>query len=402
MAPGIGRSIAAGFTVANRSIAGMGLYVGFNILLVLSLGLVAILTVLPTRVPWAAVGRLITQAGETATSPPSDTDQASVEPAPAAEPQAPESPPPAEPAVAPEPPPAPQPPDAATEAPETAPEETTLFDETAKPDEVVAPSEPVVATSAQPVSLSETPSQLTNEDEQLVGEWLGRAWPVSILWILFALVGWTWLYAGQLGYLVQGVRAGRASVSAFWVEGTRCFWPIWWASWLGVLAGLVVFAVIAGVIVGVIALAQAVPVWVLAILGVLLSLGALVGLVWLAVPMTLWPLAIVANHLGPIASLRAAFRATRGRWWRLFGLLVVLTCIALGVWMVVWVLDMIGSVFMVLGPVGIVVGFGFLLLMRLVDWAVNLYLGFATLAASIRFYEDCHGARATTAAVGGT
>ena len=111
-------------------------------------------------------------------------------------------------------------------------------------------------------------------------------------------------------------------------------------------------------------------------------LAFLVGMVWLGVRLAFWPLAVVIDRRGPIAGLAATFRATRGRWMQLFGLMALFGLMGFGLWLVGVLLEVAGR------AVGGAAEVGIAIVSSLAMLTANLYLGFATLAALIRFYED--------------
>ncbi|MDP3702856.1 MAG: hypothetical protein Q8R78_00485, partial [Candidatus Omnitrophota bacterium] len=108
----------------------------------------------------------------------------------------------------------------------------------------------------------------------------------------------------------------------------------------------------------------------------------LVGMVWLGVRLAFWPLAVVIDRRGPIAGLATTFRATRGRWTRLFGLMTLFGLMGFGVWLAGTLLEVVGR--SLGGPAEVTMA----VLSGLLSLGANLYLGFATLASLIRFYED--------------
>lgn len=61
----------------------------------------------------------------------------------------------------------------------------------------------------------------------------------------------------------------------------------------------------------------------LIVLGVILAVAAFVGLIWLLVRLTLAYPAIVMEGLGPVAALRRSFGLVGGRWWRVFGTMLL-------------------------------------------------------------------------------
>jgi hypothetical protein len=105
-------------------------------------------------------------------------------------------------------------------------------------------------------------------------------------------------------------------------------------------------------------------------------------MVWLGVRLAFWPLAVVIDRRGPIAGLSATFRATRGRWMSLFGLMALFGLMGFGLWLVGVLLEVAGR------AVGGPVEGGIAIVSSVAILAANLFLGFTSLAALIRFYED--------------
>jgi hypothetical protein len=267
----------------------------------------------------------------------------------------------------------------AEEAPPAAPEGTPP----ATP-EAAAPAAPEPATPPVGGDAGERTDQDKMQAEQIrmVQEWLGRAWPILlILFLLFVAVS-VWLLGAQTGYLAKRVMTQQSSLGEFWAAGARAFWPLLGAWGLILLAlgaiGLVVW--------GVAALSAAMPGWLLTILLVILW----IGLMWLAIRLAFWLIAVVVDHVGPLGGLRASLRATRGHWWRLFGLLAIWLLIGFGVQLPLELLQELGNV--AGGALALVAG----LTGAVVGGIANVYLGFASLAAFIRFYEDTKPAPVST------
>lgn len=339
MAIGIGRSIREGFRAANKSWAGIGVVIGVWIVLAI-IGVVGI----GLTNPPAGLGE---QAGipvAEIVSPPADTTT-DVTPAPA--------------------------------------EGATLFTELETAEDASSLAPEGVAPPAGD-DAGERPAQDKEQEEQnrLVQEWVGRAWPVLLVGVLLFVAVSIWLFGGQIGYLAQRVMTQQSSLSQFWTAGARAFWPL-----LG--ASLLMFVAFGGLalLVGVGAAPRAaVPDWFLAVLVVILC----VALVWVAIRLAFWFIAIVVDRTGPIGGFRASLRATRGRWWRLFGLILLLTLISIGVQLPLGLLEGLGRL----------AGGAAMLATQLISGVVGgiakVYLGFASLAAFIRFYEDAKAATAST------
>ncbi len=208
-------------------------------------------------------------------------------------------------------------------------------------------------------------------------EWVGRAWPILLIGVLLYMAVGIWLLGGQIGYLAARVRTQQSSLSEFWAAGARAFWPLLGAS----LLMLVAFGGLALIVVGGAALSTAMPGWLLAILLVILW----IALVWVAIRLAFWFIAIVVDHAGPVGGFRASVRATRGYWWRLFGLILLLALISFGVQLPFGLLEGVGRL----------VGGAAALVTRVVGAVgggiANVYVGFVFTAAFIRFYEDAKG-----------
>ena len=370
MGPRIKRSIAEGFRAANRSWLGIGFFAaGLAAVTVLSIGLI-LATKPPPELfeepvePAAALPTIdlmesaFAQEPEGAASPEEPAAQpeetpAATEPAPAMEPAA-------QPAGEPE-------------AAGTAPApfdagEANLFEELEGADEFTLP-EPNAA-----------PPDVTADDARVrvIGQWFGRAWPLLLIALLLAAAGNVWLSGGQISYLAKQVSAQRAPVSEFWVAGSRAFLPL-----IGAWAlSLAVAAAVVGVLALVAALLAILPEAARAVLGTLVAVGLLIGFVWLVVRLSFWFIAIVVEGVGPIAGLKASFRASRGRWWRLTGLgllMVLLSYVAsLPFALLGWLGSRIG------GGAGVALG----LAGNVGGILMSLYVGFVMLAAYLRFYAD--------------
>lgn len=248
-----------------------------------------------------------------------------------------------------------------------------------------APTAPATeaATAAVPGGADAESARKREEENRAVGVWFGRAWPVVLFCaVLFLAVG-TWLSGGQIGYLAKRLLTGQAGLSEFWIVGARAFWPLLGATILG-------FLIIGGIALGVIlivawlgsVLSTTLPVWLLRVLGLLTGAAALIGLIWLVVRLSCWPIAIVQDRVGPIAGLKASARATRGHMWFVIGLGLLLWLISVGVWLPFGVVEFLG------GSLGGAAAAAMSLIGRLLGGVANLYAGFVSLAAFIRFYED--------------
>ncbi len=357
MKPGIGRSIGAGFRAANRSWPGMGLIAGisiglFLIALVIFGGGIAL-----THMPEQLVRQLLTQG-------------------------------PVVPAIR-----AAAPQQAAPSA--VAPRSTTAAQtETPSASTTSATAQPAAATTSAATSQPATDKQ--TELVQLWDEWFGRAWPVLLMCLLIGLpilIGVNvWLQGGQIGYVGRLVTNQQAALSEFWSAGTKAFGAMFgaWLISLGVTIALTLGVVLVAMLFG--AVPNAVPSAVLGVLGFILAVAAVVALVWLAVRLSFWFIAIVMDHAGPMSGLKVSFQVTRGRWWKTFGLMLVLVLIAIGIGLVFRLFERAGNAAGGFG--GGVLAF----VVGVVQLIVNLYLGFVTTAAFIQFYQDTKAAPSGPAA----
>lgn len=341
MEPGIGRSIKEGFRAANRSWAGIGFMAACSI------GIL-----------------LVTVLGVMATNPPQELFQQ-----PAADEREPVSP--AE--------------QAAQQVPVPEEKPGDLFKQMGAAEESPAPAQsPEAMVDVDPAagSPSTAEAEARAKQERALRQWLGRAWPVLLVLAIIVFSASLWIAGGQIGYLVQWVRGERARVSEFWVAGTRSFGALLAGSlmWLLALGGLSLMVSL--VVMALSALAGAAPGWIAVVLGLLLGLAGVTGLIWAGVRLSFWFIAIVADRLGPIQGLRSGFRRSRGRWWRLFCLGVLMVLISVATQLPFGILEGIGNLIGGAAAVALVV------VSNLTGSVVNLYVAFAMLAAYVRFYED--------------
>jgi len=259
-----------------------------------------------------------------------------------------------------------------------------LMSLTNMPEELRRPPQPAVAVTAPQPEVPATEPDATVENAQAraereaaerwtrtATEWFGRAWPILLLMFALTLAANTWLTGAQIGYLSKIVQDGKANLAEFWQAGTRAF-PALLGAWLltmGLLGLVIVVLMI---------IANVLPAVVGTLLWLLIALGAAAALVWLAIRLMFWYPAIVLNGVGPLAGLKASFRASRGRWWKLCGLIALLGLIFLGVSLLLGIIEGLGTA--VAGGVGMAIS--------LVRAVVNLYLGFVSMAAVLRFYAD--------------
>lgn len=330
MQPSIGRSIGQGFRVASRMWAGIGVFAGCSIALMVVTGLLVALTRPPEE--------LFTER-------------------PAAEQAAPTPPP-------------------------TTPAETPDVTESLDSSGDVTASAPAAASAA---SAPDAEAAARQEDERrvrVIGDWVGRAWPVLLLCFLLFTVAKVWLTGGQLGYVAARIADPHARIVTFFHAGGRAFWALL-RGWLLMAAAFIV-AVLAMLIIILImgGLARVMPGWLLAVLAVLLTLALIAGVVWLSVKLLLWFIAIVVDGIGPLAGLRASVRATRGAWWPLAGLSVLLGAVSLGVGLVLVIGEWVGRV--IGGPAGMILT----VLTSLVYMVGYFYLLFVSSVAFVQWYID--------------
>ena len=353
MGPSIRRALSEGFRAANRSWAGIGFF-GGTMLLVTVASLFAIAATNPPAPPRPA------QEGAAVPSPTT----------------------PAAPAV--EPP-------ASTPAPASASPAATgdvnLFNQldTTQPLAVPADATPpsAAASTPAPAASAQAPA---NEQEQAFRAWVGRAWPLVLFIILVILVVNVWLSGGQIGYLAAKVNGQPAPLALFWQDGGRAFGRLLgaWALMMGAGAAFLLILALAS------ALLASLPEGVRRVLGwlVLLTLGA--AGVWLLVRLSFWFIAVVVDRVGPVAGLKASLRATKGRWLRTAGLGLLIGLISLGVSLGFGLVEGLGN--LIGGAAAVALG----LTGNLAGLVASLYIGFAALAAYIKFYQDIKTAVSST------
>jgi hypothetical protein len=205
---------------------------------------------------------------------------------------------------------------------------------------------------------------------------------VLLLCVLLAVAANVWLTGGQIGYLAARIMAQPARISAFWRHGSKAFGRLLGGSLLA-LAGVGAMALVVFLIGALMsALGRIMPEWLVVVLSLLLGLAILAAIVWLIIRLSFWFITVVVEGRGPVAGLKESFRATRGRWWKLFGLGALLAAISYVVMLLLGLLDLVGR--SLGGPSAGVLGF----LSGLLSIAANLFLSFVGLAAYLRFYED--------------
>lgn len=356
MEPAIGRSLKEGLRVASRSWAGMGFFAGLWMLI----AVIAVGCLVATNPPLALFQH-----------PSLDGVGGQPQPAPPA-PSAPETTAPTMPA------------DATSDS-------STLFQQLA----TTPATQPATATpaTAPPPALTQgsrgapSPRAATDAAERTrqLDAWFSRAWPLLLVCLLLFVAANVWLNAGQIGYLAQ--RGGPApppgaGLAAFWTAGTQAFGALLAASLLMMLAvGLPFVAFIAVSV----ALPPGGRVMVL-----LLGIAALVGLVWLGVRFFFFAIAIVLDRQGAVAGFKTSFRLTRGRWWKVFGLALVLAFISYAVLLPFSLVEWVGT--LTGGAAAVVFG----LLGNLGTLLASLFMGFLSLAAFIQCYQDLKSSPPTT------
>jgi hypothetical protein len=272
--------------------------------------------------------------------------------------------------------------------------EADLFDQLSVPEdeqftelEADEPTEPDAGLAAnEAVQRLEAAQAATEEQERRLIEWLGRAWPLLLVCVLALVAANVWLTGGQIGYLAKRVMTQQAAVAEFWRVGARAFWPVLGAVLLSfvIVVGLGVLMVLLGA--GLAVLVSALPDLAAALVGLILGLLALAVLVWLGVRLVFWLIAVVTEPVGPIRGLSASFRATKGHWWRSFGLMALLGVISLATMLIFGLADRLGAF---IGGAGGAVLSG---LSNILGWVAGVFLGFVATAALIRFYADTKSA----------
>ena len=237
---------------------------------------------------------------------------------------------------------------------------------------VAAPAAPV-----QPAATTAPTESAMQRAERVIGEWFGRAWPMVLLLAFLFIAGSTWLNGGQIGYLAKCISAGRAALSEFWTTGSRAFAALLGSSLLGLVAVAGLAAVWFALVVGLIASEQTA----LVVLGMLLAAAVIAAVVWIGVRLSFWFIAVVLNHQGPLAALKASFQATRGRWWRVLWLGCLAGLIGYGAVLPFALLGFLGRL------AGGAAATALTIIGNLAGALASLFVGFAILAAFIRFYE---------------
>ena len=347
MAASIGRALQDGFRAANRSWPGIGFFAGSWIIV----ALIGAVTVLATQPPPAVFEG---QQGE-----------------PAEAPSAPSAPPvPVGPTV-----PATTPPDASAQ-------DANVFNqlESAEPPTATAESSATPPAVADADRAAET--ERAAERSRVIESWFRRAWPLLLIALLLFIAANVWLTAGQIAYLVKGVITGTARIGEFWTAGRDAFGSLlgaWCLAIFGV-GGLALCLALLGFVMSLIS--GAVPRWLSAIIGALLGVTLFAGMIWLAVRLLFWFIAVVMDRLGPVAGLKASWRATQGRWWRAAGLGLAVMALSFLVSAAFGLIEWVG------GRLGAGLGPMLVLLSNVAGIIANLYLGFWVTGAFVRYYAD--------------
>lgn len=343
MQPAVGRTIGQGFRTAGRSWAGIGVFAGGWLLL------------------WVVVTVLIALTGV--------PRELIVPPPPVSE--------------------VPAPPEGLRgPAVQGAPSPADLFGQMSTPPgaQQPAPAEtavtpPQASIPTQATQAAAPQAQGAAARERALAEWLGRAWPVLGLCVVVYVAVSLWLTGGQIGYLAKRVTTQQARLSEYWTASTKAFGSLLGASLLLLLAlaALVLLLSLFGAMFS--PLSRTAPTGLRVALGLMVGAAVLVGLVWVAVRLSFWFIMIVVDRLGPLASLKASFRATRGRWWRVFGLGASLWLISLVAYGGFMLLNALAGFVGGLGEVVII------LLGVLLYLVAYVYLEFTRMAAYLHFYE---------------
>ncbi|HEX9780003.1 MAG TPA: hypothetical protein VGB20_02175 [bacterium] len=223
--------------------------------------------------------------------------------------------------------------------------------------------------------------QQVETQQQVALDWVGRAWPLLLLALVVGVAGGLWLNAGQIGFVAQMIRTQHADAKTF-VQAAGARVGALFLAWLLSIGAAIGFAIVLGLVGVVLALIGAGPAWLAVVLGIVVAIAVLAGLIWLAVRLVFWFIAIVADGAGPVAGLKRSFAATKGRWWPVFGLGLVLGLISFAVTQVFQLLVGLGNLLPGAAGITLAVAFG------VVGFAINLYVGFAVLGAYLRYYED--------------
>lgn len=217
-----------------------------------------------------------------------------------------------------------------------------------------------------------------NRRAEITLNWMAGAWPMILIALLGYFAGSFWLQAGQISYMSSMIRDSQTSISTFWIGANRAVLPLCLAS----LLVLGIYAVGGALVIAFFSLLGVLPGFLAVTLGILFTLSLMVGLAWLTVKLIFWFVCIVANGLGPVAGLKASFRATKGAWWRVCGLMAALSGIFFGVSLVIGIFGQLGGALG--GGTSIVVS----LLAMALNMVTGLYFGFFSIGALVQGYTD--------------
>ena len=169
------------------------------------------------------------------------------------------------------------------------------------------------------------------EDPEVIADIAAGAFPYP--WFVYAGFG---LLAVVLYFVAYALIAGPATVAAMRATLNR---PTSWREGLilakGALPRLIGLELVLGfaVLIPVVALG-ALGGWLLYTVGImalipLLLAGVLVmvGLIWIGVRLTLAPILVVSQSLSVGAAIARSWRLTRGSWWRVFGIVLVVSLV---------------------------------------------------------------------------
>ena len=199
--------------------------------------------------------------------------------------------------------------------------------------------------------------------------------------ILLFIAANVWLTGGQIAYVGKLVTVGSTRVAESWTTGLKIFSSLLGA-WCLAVFGVGALALLIALLSFLMSLvANAAPKWVSAPVGVLIGLALFVGMIWLGVRLLFWFVAIVLDGAGPVAGLKASWRATRGRWWHVAGLGLAVIALSFAISGVFGLLERAGGA---LGTAGNML----VMLSNVGGIIANLWLGFWVTAALVQYYAD--------------
>ena len=229
----------------------------------------------------------------------------------------------------------------------------------------------------------ESAHQLTEAQADAILDWLKHAWPAAVTALFMVVTAGNWLFAGETGYLAKHLSTQDARIAEFWVAGTRACGALL-VGWLVLLVGLTGVTILLFSVFNLMASHFGFS-RLLEPLSYPLAIIWVIGLSGYLVRLSFWDVAVVVDRLGPIAGMRASFRATRGHWWRVVGLGLLMLLIESVILPLLGVLGWLGS----LGGEGLTLVTGMTSgVVNLLGFVTQIYVSWATLAAYIRFYED--------------